>query len=237
MSDGAATLPSLEISGEATAYTDTISEIVQEVLGIVRDPSLDTAFVLRLINRGIREMLAILASQNVWLPSLETTAPVVVPAFASTCPLPPNLQGNVHRVALEDGKTLQLIDRTRLRFFIDANYRSRLQYAAVYGNQLAVWGTSTEAVTLHVSYYRLPDRLTLDSRVTSLPVELSTSLLVNYCLMTCFGIIEQEQNDGKVNTKYYGAFYSEQLQNVVRVVGGFPLAEQQPFDEMGAARW
>lgn len=238
MADGDLLLPASTSEAEVSAYEDNVSSLVQEILDNVQDPATDSNKVVRVLNRGLREMVATLAQQNVWLPSLATTGYAVARSDSLDCRLPANFHGNLHRVVdLVNGSVMQIVDWSAMQDMMDSGLPGSLHSVCLYGGVLKYWHAPDNDHRLGLSYFAFPPRLALTSRATSLPPELSSSLLVNYGLWKLYEEMETEQNDGRANTKYYMGLYNEQLLMVVRNIQAFPGAVVQPVDFMGVQQW
>ena len=234
-----ADFPALYGEGVSTAYADTFYQLAEEVAGIVDDPSLTPDFFMRLMNRGLGEIVAKLATYNVYLPSLAVQGESTARDDSDSVTMPPNYHGNLESVFdATVGCYLKVVPWDTMRRLRESGLPGRLRCVSVSGGLLHYYGRPDNDHLLRFSYHRLPSPLGRQDRVVAIPPELTPAILINYAAMRGFERVEQDPGDGKVQTKYHAALFNDALLTVVQEVGPWPAQPIEPSDYMGwGERW
>jgi hypothetical protein len=184
----------------------TGSEIAEQVLDIVQDPSFDEDFVITKLNECAGAL-----SRRLVLPSLDTEADVVALASASSVSLPVTYQRNLYHCRNAAGYPIQVYN-SRAQLLVDhgepwGRTGVNIRGVAPEGRSLVYAPTPTTDTTLTVRFQRKPTVITLSAQVDLLPDGFD-DIFVHYACWGCFAMIEQGMEGTKVDTNYYMALYS-----------------------------
>ena len=233
--DGVAECPAPAAEGLVGAYSDTTNDLVEEVKDYVQDPSITSAKILKIINRGMLEIITRLANQGVYLPSLATTGIVHTNPDDMAVSLPADWHGNLHAaVDLTVGRRLNLTTWDQMQPMVNSwpELPGVLHSVAVYAKQLRYWRSVEESHDIKLWYHRVPLPLALSDKPMVLPVEMSSTILLHHACSRIWSMIEQEQNDKKVNTQYHESLYQDALKQIAMEVGPWPTDPIQLRDTM-----
>lgn len=229
-----ATLPASRAEMESSAYSDTFYQLATEAVKMVQEPTYTENVVMRLMNRGMREICARLSASNVYLPSLVKTGEVTAYPDALSCRLPADWFGNLHEAFdLTVGNTLRVVTWDRLREIRSNQIPGRLHSVCVHGNALHYLRAPDNAHRLRLSYVCLPPEMHTTDRVAALPPELTPDTLLNYAAWKGYERIEQEQDSQKVQTAYHKAALDSAILTLIQEIGPWPLPIVQPEDAGG----
>lgn len=189
----------------------TGSELAEQVLDIVQDPSFDEDMVLVQFNKAAAQI-----SAQVLLPFLEATAIVIADPAKTAVSLPSNFQRNLFKCDDDTGynaiKVLnskaQMMSELGRRFFIQ---ETLVKTVAVVQPDLLFAPTPVTLTNLHLSYHRKPDTITADDQVLFLP-DGYEEMLVNFACWKLYSKIEQGLEGAKIDTNYHQGLYAERLE-------------------------
>ncbi|MBU4317089.1 MAG: hypothetical protein KKF30_07425 [Proteobacteria bacterium] len=206
----------------------TIKEISAEVLGIIQDNSYNDTDILRLCNNALTEISGIIL-----LPELQAEDTVDTVAGVNHTALPSDFQRNLFYCYSE-------ANNRRVRVYSD--FRKILSmvgvidqpgYAfgvAVRGGNLYYQRVPGTAETLQIHYYRNPTALiSIDDSPSCLPVHLARPLLVNYCCLELFSLLEDGMDGKAPNTERYTSRFGVSMGLLSMFIGPEPrLPEDLP---------
>jgi len=191
----------------------TGSELAEQVLDIVQDPSFDEDMVLVQFNKAAAQI-----SAQVLLPFLEATATVIADPTKTAVSLPSNFQRNLFKcdddTEYNEIKVLnskaQMIDRLGRSFYIQ---ETLVKAVAVVQPDLLYAPSPVALTNLHLSYHRKPELITSDEIEAFLP-EGYDDMLLNFACWRLYAKLEQGLEGAKTDTNYYRGLYVEQLETL-----------------------
>jgi len=221
------TMPRAVAEGRKTAGPDTLAALVAEVAGIVGDPAVGEAEIVRCCNRGLWA-----ASGLARLPGLATWRRVALASGQGDAPLPADLQHGPTDAFLLPGRGRVRVatDLAALRRTIRYGARGRVRFLAAGAGRFFVRPAPETAVEIELGYYRLPQPLVAAwDKPEGLPPHLAGPLLVNFACRELFERLEEGSDGKKVQASAYGRRYEAALAELLAFCG--PAARQdEPAD-------
>ena len=181
----------------------TGSEIAEQVLDIVQDPSFDEDTVIARLNECAGSI-----SRRFVLPSLDTEASVVTVEGADSVSLPVTFQRNLYHCRDAAGRSIDVAN-SKAQLFIDHEPGKpgvKVRAVAAVGRLLVYVPTPVVAETLTINFQRRPTVITAGAQIDLLPDGFD-DLFVNYALWKLYEKLEQGWEGAKVDTNHYMAIY------------------------------
>lgn len=220
------TLPRPDAQGLRAAVPDTLTRLVAEVAGIVNDPGVGEAEIIRCLDRGL---LAVAGA--VRLPDLAAEARLKLAAGQPFAVLAADWQhGPTHAFLLPGRTRLRLLPGLAALRIRSAGRpaRGRIKCVAPAGGRLHVWPVPDADCTLEVGYFRLPEPLVaLADKPLCLPPHLVAPLLVNFACRELFERLEEGVSERKVQTTAYGRRFDTALAELLLLCGP---RQEEPAD-------
>ena len=197
-----------------------LSDLIDEVISIVTDPSLSEPRITNLINEGYERIAARVTDP---LPDLEKVDTVRTDTSLAYVSLPPDYHRNLEvvydqsqRQNLRVLKSFQLLSVE----YPGLDQTGNIDCVAVMANsRLYYQGIPATAHTLTLQYFKKPTEMVRDSQEPiALPSGLHYRLLVNYACKEIFSKIEDGMEGQKINTNYHSTEYEKafiELENIV----------------------
>ena len=210
-------LPRAAAEGLRSALPDTLAALVAEVAGIVGDPSVSEAEIVRALNRGL-----FAAAGAARLPDLATEVFLPFGPGQTDAPLPADFQhGPTDAFLLPSrGQVRVLPDLAALRRSVRYGRTGRIRCLACGAGRLFVRPAPETAVVIEMGYYRLPRPLVAASdKPDCLPPHLAGALLGNFACRELFERLEEGTGDRKVQTTAYGRRYEAALAELLALHG------------------
>lgn len=230
---GVMAVPILE--GLRLPHTDTAGALIDEIAGVVRDPSFTGADILRLLNRGLLEIAG-----RVRLPDLETTAVVETRPDRPYTALPADYHGRLQAVlSLPERRRLVLEESLEAleRNAPSPKRRGGAAAVAVSGSRLHYRPAPAGRRSLELLYWRLPPPLAAATdKAACLPAHLAGPLLVNYACRELFERIEEGADGRKTQTERCGERFERAMADLAAFVGPRPEPAVEVRDDMGVWR-
>ena len=222
-------LPQAKAGGTRAAVIDTVARLVAEVAGIVADPGIGEADIVRCLDRGL---LAVAGAAR--LPDLATEELLSLEPGQDCVPVPADWQhGPTHAFLLPGRDRIRVLPNLAALRLRSAGRprRGRICALAPSGGQLHVWPVPECPCSLLVGYFRLPDPLTgAPDKPLCLPPHLVGPLLVNYACRELFERLEEGVGDRKVQTTAYARRFDDALAELLAHYGP---RQEQPVDVSG----
>lgn len=194
--------------------------MVERVLDIVQDPSIDESEVKDLLNEGIEHAAAVIP---VPLPSLETTEEVDTDTSLPYVDLPEEYHRDLYfcfnttlrrRVIVQPSFELFSVKYPTL------DESMNVMDVAVRGLLLYYQGIPVLSQTLRIHFFQRPPLLVdNEDEPTCLPNHLHRKLLVSYACKELFNKIEDGVDGIKVNANFYGKEWEEGKKALIAWVG------------------
>jgi hypothetical protein len=218
MASSDVTLPRAGAQGLRTARPDSLARLVAEVVGIVADPGVTEAEIIRCLDRGL-----LAAAGAARLPDLATEARLDLAAGQPFAVLPADWQHGPTHVFLLPGRVqvrlLPGLAALRLRS-AGRQARGRIRLAAPAGGRLYVWPVPETACALEAGYFRLPRPLVgAADKPLCLPPHLVAPLLVNFACRELFERLEEGAPERKVQTTAFGRRFDTALAELLLCCG------------------
>jgi len=197
-----------------------LGNLVEEILEIVQDPSIDAKKVKRIINDGILEAVSL---SDTPLPDLETSAEVKTKTDRAWVNLPDDYHRKLNFCysAAQNDRVATLDSLQQLQSkYPDLTQSGVIWYVAISGGRLYYQGIPDTVDTLRIGYYKLPPTIARDDEEPAfLPRHLHKKLLVNYACKEFFNIIEDGVEGRKVNTASYEGKWEKALVDLEMFLG------------------
>jgi hypothetical protein len=234
MALAALSLPRAAVEGLRGAVADSLADLVGEVAGIVGDPGVSEAEIVRALNRGL-----FAAAGATRLPDLAAEARLSFEPGQADAMLPADLQHGPIDAFLHPGRgrVRVLPDLAALRRSVRPGATGRMRYVAVGAGRLHARPVPDTAVTVTVGYYRLPAPLVAASdKPRCLPPHLVGPVLVGFACRELFERLEEGDGDGKIQTAAYGRRFEAAMADLLALYGprqdepvDVPAAPENPW--------
>ncbi|MFP5258923.1 MAG: hypothetical protein ACLGQH_07860 [Acidobacteriota bacterium] len=217
MALAAISLPRANTEGLRRALPDTLASLMAEVAGIVGDPGVSEADIVRALGRGL-----FAAAGATRLPDLATRAEIVFGPGQADAPLPADLlHGPCDAFLLPAGGRVRLApDLAALMRLSPGQTPGRPRFGSAAGGRLHVRPVPQEETVVTIDYHRLPQPLTgAADKPEGLPLHLAGPLLVAYACRELFERLEEGADGKKVQATAYGRRYEALLAELVGLCG------------------
>jgi len=197
-----------------------LSDLIDEVINIVTDPSLGEQRIINLINEGYERVAARVTDP---LPDLEKLDTVRTDTSLAYVNLPPDYHRNLE-VAYDQSQrqnlrvlgSLQLLSAE----YPGLDHTGNIDCVAVMADsRLYYQGIPSTAHTLTLHYFKKPTVMVRDMQEPlALPSGLHRRLLVNYACKEIFSRTEDGMDGQKTNTNYHSNEYEKAFIELEKIV-------------------
>jgi len=222
------TLPRADVDGRRIAVTDTLAGLVTEVAGIVGDPDVSEAEIVRALNRGL-----FAAAGATRLPELAAEARLVFAPGQADAMLPADVQhGPTDAFLLPASSRIRMLPGlAALRRAARCVPGGRVRCAAAVGGRIHVQPAPQTVVEIVITYHRLPESLVAASdKPRCLPPHLAGPLLVAFACRELFERLEEGAGGTKMQTAAYGKRFEAALAELIALHG---LVQEEPVEVAG----